>query len=309
MIKYLTVAAALKIFSLSPQTKWTYRQIGNTLGQRMRIKHGLDRPHLNRAKEILELLESHYAIKNGDKLLEIGTGWMHWESSIIRLFYDVEITLFDRWDNRQLEAYKSYFRQLENVIDKELDLDAAGSERVHTLLQVITKANSFDEIYSMLGFRYVINPRGTLSQFQDESFSLIYSCNVLEHIDRAILPEFIQDFHRLLKPGGYSIQTIDPGDHLAYYDKNVSRKNYLRYSDRMWKRYFENDVQYFNRVQRPEWLELFHKAGFELVAEEIDCTDIGPIKAEMSYENLDKRDLECVILTTIHMRPCDESRE
>ena len=305
MLKYLVTAAALKFFSLTPQTKWAYRQLGNTLGQRARIRHGLDETRLRRAKDILELCERCQAVRNGDRLLEIGTGWMHWESTIIRLFYDVEITLFDVWDNRQLEAYKRYFAQLEEVIDEGLDLDAARSERAHKVLQVIAKANSFDEIYRALGFRYVVNPNGTLEQFQDQFFSLIFSCNVLEHINRAILPGFIQDFYRILKPGGHSIQIIDPGDHLAYYDRRVSRKNYLRYSDKVWRRYFENDVQYFNRVQRPEWLALFRKAGLELLEEEVRHTDISSIKVDESYTGLDKKDLECVVLTLIHVRPDD----
>ena len=41
---------------------------------------------------------------------------------------------------------------------------------------------------------------------------------------------------------------------LYHYDTSVSAKNYLRYSDAVWKRWFENRVQYFNRVQRREWL-------------------------------------------------------
>jgi cyclopropane fatty-acyl-phospholipid synthase-like methyltransferase len=308
MFKYIMIALALKMFSISPQTKRLYRLLGNTLGQKRRVQHGLDRQHVDRAKRILELCERHHAIQKGDKLLEIGTGWIHWESTIIRLFYDVEITLFDVWDNRHFEAYKHYFGQLETIIDKELHMDTMRRERVHKLLQEISKASSFDEIYNLLGFRYVTNPSGTLKQFQDESFAVIFSCNVLEHVDRSILPKFIQDFHRLLKPGGLSIQKIDPGDHLAYlvqgyfYDKNVSQKNYLRYSDRVWRRFFENNVQYFNRVQRSEWLDLFHKAGFEVVEEESISTNIDTININKHYANLDRQDLQCVTLRIVHRK-------
>ncbi len=302
MIKYIMTAAALKMFSISPQTKWVYRQLGNTLGQRRRIQRGLGRPRLARAKKILELCKRHHAIQHGDRLLEVGTGWVHWESTIIRLFYDVEITLFDVWDNRHLEAYKHHLRQLEQIVDSELDMNPVQQERVHGLLRAISKANSFDDIYKLLGFSYVINPSGTLKQFQDESFALIFSCNVLEHVDRDILPEFTQDFHRLLKPGGYSIHQIDPGDHLAYYDKSVSLKNYLRYSDNVWRRYFENQVQYFNRVQRPEWLAFFQKAGFETIEEESVSVDIGTMKIDKSYEGLEKQDLQCISLNVVHKK-------
>jgi hypothetical protein len=41
-------------------------------------------------------------------------------------------------------------------------MEPGESERVHTLLQEISKASSFDEVYRLLGFRYVINPSGTL---------------------------------------------------------------------------------------------------------------------------------------------------
>jgi hypothetical protein len=302
MIKYLTVATALKFFSASTQTKWAYRQLGNTVGQRIRIRRGLNAQRLERARKILEFCQRHQAVKSGDRLIEIGTGWIHWESTIIRLFYDVEITLFDVWDNRQLDAYKRCFGQLEEVIDKELGLDAGQSERAHKVLQVIAQANSFDQIYSSLGFRYVLNPSGTLKQFEDQSFSLVYSYNVLEHIYSKILPDFIRDFYRILKPGGHSIQVIDLGDHLAYYDRGVCRKNYLRFSDNVWRRFLENDVQYFNRVQRPTWLEFFRSAGLELVEETTKPANLASIKVDKMYRSLDQRDLECEVLTLIHRR-------
>lgn len=303
MIKYVTSAAALKCFSTSPQAKWVYRQLGNTLGQRRRIRHGLDTFRVDRVRKLLQICERHGAIKSGDRLLELGTGWIHWESTIIRLFYDVETTLFDVWDNRQLDAYKRCFGLFEKVIDKELGLDSMQSQRVHGLLQIIAKAKSFDEIYSALNFNYVINPSGALIQFPDQSFSLIFSCSVLEHIYRESLPTSIKDFQRLLKPGGYSIQMIDLGDHLAYYDRSVCRKNYLRYSDKVWKLFFQNDVQYFNRVQPPEWLGLFRGAALDLVEEDMQPLDIDSIKVDKNYANLDKRELQCGVLTVVHRRP------
>ena len=37
--------------------------------------------------------------------------------------------------------------------------------------------------------------------------------------------------------------------------------------------------------------------------EETQCIDIGAIRVDKRYETLDKRDLQCVILTVIHRRP------
>ncbi len=303
MIKYLMTAAALKVFSTSPQTKHMYRRLGNIVDQRRRIQQGLSPYYVDRTKKILELCKRHHAIQEGDRLLEVGTGWLHWESMIIRLFYDVEITMFDVWDNRYFGAYKQYLGQLEKIIDKELDIDLMQRERVHGLLRAILKANSFEDIYNLLGVRYVIDPSGTLKQFEDQSFAVIFSWDVLEHISKPILSAFIQDCHRVLKPGGYSLHKIDPSDHLAYYDTSVFIKNYLRYSDGVWRRWFENDVQYINRVHRSEWLDLFDNAGFELIEEESVSTDIDAIKVDKSYEHLSKQDLQCITLTVVHRKP------
>lgn len=57
MIKYVMMAAALKFFSLTPQTKQLYRQLGNTPGQRRRIKHGLvDAGYPNLSRQDLECI-------------------------------------------------------------------------------------------------------------------------------------------------------------------------------------------------------------------------------------------------------------
>jgi len=70
------------------------------------------------------------------------------------------------------------------------------------------------------------------------------------------------DFHRILKPGGYMIHQIGIDDHLQHYDPAESPKNYLRFSDRAWKLLFENDVQYFNRLQACDWIDRIGSAGF-----------------------------------------------
>jgi SAM-dependent methyltransferase len=251
---------------------------------------------------MLELIRRHNAVQNGDRLLEVGTGWIHWEATYIRLFYDTDTTLFDVWDNRQLKPLKRYYAELDRIIDHEVRMTPAQSENVHRLLKTISSTNSFDDLYSRLNYRYIVEPSGKLHDLPDESFNVIVSCDVLEHVDKGILSEYIQDFYRLLKPGGYSIHTIDIGDHISYYDPSVSVKNYLRYSDKVWKRCFENKVQYFNRIQRSTWLDLFQKAGLRQVAEESVYRNVG-IKPNREYQDLSREDIECTVLKVVHRKP------
>ncbi len=174
---------------------------------------------------------------------------------------------------------------------------------MHPLLRALYSATSFEEIFDLLDAEYIIHPGGTLDQFPNNEFAAIVSCDVLEHIDRDKLPEFMRDSFRVLQPGGYAVHQIDLSDHYAYFDPSASRKNYYQYSDQAWARYFDSVVQYVNRVQRPEWSELFCQAGFELVEQELEQGDIALIKIDPRYQNLSKQDLECLVMRVVYRRP------
>jgi Methyltransferase domain len=302
MLKYISAASALKLFSATSIGRRAYRALGNTVGARARIRRGLEPRYLQRAKYIIELCDKYGVPQKGEKTLEIGTGWVHWESLILRLFFEAEPTAFDVWDNRQLSAFRYYVEQLIYRIDSEFALSTERLERAHSLLSRVRQARSFEEAYKILDMIYVIDPTGTLRQMHDKQYSLVASWDVLEHINRPILPNLLEDFYRVLKPGGYSIHQIDMRDHLTYYDSSVCHKYYLTYPDSIWRRVFENRVQYFNRVQRPEWMTLFENAGLELVHSEFDYIDITTMKVDRSYAHLSQEDLSCSAIRVVHRK-------
>jgi len=310
-VRYVAMATALKLLSACPQTRWFYGRLAHDIGREhlesiLRVSLYDSRLHMNRARELLELVDRHNLIRNGNEVLELGTGWIHWESIVVRLFYDVRVTLFDICDSRQLAPLRRLLTEvpLERIGEEWPSKSCYELERgPGELRRAISSVESFDELYRLLGFQYVVDQSGRLQVFEDGSFDVVFSVNVLEHVNRDILSEYIQDIYRVMRPGGYSFHKIDLTDHLYVYDRSVSPKNYLTYSDRMWKRYFENGLQYFNRVQRPEWLRLFQEAGLQLMREESGRVDIGRISVDKRYENLDVKDLECGDLRLIYRKP------
>ena len=303
MVSYMAAATVLRAFAISEGTRALYRRLGNRFGTTRRVHSVLPQYYSIRAAWLLRMAEKYALLKPGDRVLELGTGWLHWEAVVLRLFYDVEAVLFDVWDSRQLEPLKHYLKQF---VAQMLDKGALNPEqqwRIRTLSRAIQRAASFEELYQMLGFYFVVDPSGTLHDFPDACFTAIVSGNVLQHVHKGILPEYIRDVGRLLKPGGYSLHTIDMGDQLSYYSPQSPVKNYLRFSERTWKLLFENRVQYFNRVQRPQWLELFQAAGLELVEEQIVRQEIGPIEVSPQYRGLSKPDLECRVMRVVHRKP------
>ncbi len=303
MIKYWLTAASLKFFSATSQTRRLYRLLGNTVGSRSRRRQGLTAEYAGRVGTFLDFCAKYHPLRPGDQLLEVGTGWMHWESTILRLFHDVRITLFDVWDNRQFDAYIAICRQLPPVIDGLTQLPEARRQKAQQTLQEILRTRSFDELYELLGFRYLLNSAGLPEELDDNSFDMVFSWNVLEHVHRSVLPQLLSKCCRVLRPGGHSIHKIDLSDHLSHYDPSMSMKNYLRYSDQTWRRFFENDVQYFNRVQPLEWSQLFREAGFEQILEEPVTEDVGSPKLSSDFVDLSDEDRDCVWLHMVHRNP------
>jgi hypothetical protein len=65
------------------------------------------------------------------------------------LFYDVEVHLFDVWDNRQFPAFQQYFREFSTVVDRSIPMTNGEKEDVHGLLDTLLKATAFEEVYAL----------------------------------------------------------------------------------------------------------------------------------------------------------------
>jgi len=303
MVKYVLTAAALKCFSSGPWMRALYRRLGNLAGDQRRGTAAMPSYYMERMKRMLHLQREHNLICNGDRIIELGTGWLHWEALTIRLFYDVQAVLFDVWDNRQLSGLKNYVGQLSPLLEGDLGLSAAELARARSLIQAITKVSSFEELYKLLGFEYVVESSGSLAQFPSHSFQLVLSGGVLEHVKREAVPDLFKETVRILKPGGWVLHSIDIQDHLSYYDGAVSKKFYLTFSDRTWKYLFENRVQYFNRLQRGEWLDIFKSVDLELIDEDSWKVSIDKLKLAERFAQMDRCDLECGGLRVLLRKP------
>ena len=304
MVRYVLSAAALKCFSATPQMRGLYRGLGNLAGSRRRGSGAIPSYYTERIKRLLRLQEKYSLIQSGDRIIELGTGWLHWDALTIRLFFDVQAVLFDVWDNRQLSGLKNYVAQLSPILQGDgFGLSAPMRHRAQSLIEAIQKVDSFEGLYKLLGFEYVVHSSGSLQQLSRNSFQLVVSGGVLEHVARAAVPTLLRESFDILKPGGWALHSIDIQDHLSYYDASVSKKEYLAFSDPTWTRIFENKVQYINRLQRSEWLGLFKAAGFVPAEEDSWQVDISQLRVAERFAKMERRDLECGGLKVLFQKP------
>ena len=306
MLKYAGVAAASKMFSATAPGRRLYRRLGNVALERLRVADGLPQRYLDRADRLIGLVDTLDLLAPGDRVLEMGTGWVHWEATVLALHHDVPVTLFDVTDNRLFGAYSSYLRAYrDHLLDTPVASGPAAARRERAIATAgrALAAPDFAGVYDVLGFDYVLEPSGSLAGLESGAYALEVSADVLEHVAAAALPGYLADAHRLLGPGGHAVHQIDLVDHYHYFDPTTSPKNFYRYDDATWRRWFDNDVQYVNRVQRPQWRALFADAGFTTVLDEAvsDPTAV-PGRLAAPFDTLADDDLACLQMRTVHRR-------
>jgi SAM-dependent methyltransferase len=145
-----------------------------------------------------------------------------------------------------------------------VDRPPPALDHAEHLLDQVLAAPDFETVYRLLNFRYLVQADGALDAIPDGHLDLIVSSDVLEHVHAAAVPNLIAEMKRVLKPGGVVAHRIVPFDHLKIYDKSAHDKQYLQFSDEKWDAWFANDVQYQNRIQHSEWLNLIEAGGFDV---------------------------------------------
>lgn len=295
MLKYYFAAAGLKGFSLNDTTVRAYRQLGNLIGGKRRsgtVRSG----YFQRSDQNLRFLEESGVVADGVMALELGTGWIHWEALFTSIFYDVKFTLFDVWDNRQFHGFIHYAKELRHRLRHELNRPERQLSRAEGVLDSVLQCETFDEVYHLLGWSYLLDWDGKLDAVPDETLDLIISSDVLEHVHRASFRDLAEAHGRILKASGFVAHQVVFTDHITIYDNSMHTKNYLRMSDALWRLIGENRVQYINRFQPSEIEQFFADAGLQLVkAQRTGVCEIDSIKIARQFGGFSREDLETTV--------------
>ena len=125
---------------------------------------------------------------------------------------------------------------------------------------------SLGELEPRFGIRYLAPCDARDTGLPESSIELASSTDTCEHIPEADLAAIFRETRRLLRPGGAFSCRIDLQDHYAYFDRSLSRYNFLRFSDRTWS-LVNSPLHFQNRLRSPDYLRLVREAGLELVVE------------------------------------------
>ena len=100
-----------------------------------------------------------------------------------------------------------------------------------------------------------------LEDIKVEKFDICVSTAALEHFSRNDLNLFLNQIKFVLKKNGFVSSIIDYSDHYSHTDKNINPLNFLKFSEKKWKKY-NNDYLFQNRLRHNDYRNLFKSLDF-----------------------------------------------
>lgn len=225
--------------------------------------------------------------------LEIGTGWFPVVPIGMALNGATTFYSIDMQDLLKHECVvKTLQRYRTHLSSGRLEVRRGDAlERVDDLLARKEQLTA-RQLLGELGIESIIRDARD-SQLPSDSVDLICSTNTLEHIPRDVVAGILREFERLSSPRGIMSHHIDLADHYVNFDSSITVYNFLKYSESRWS-WFNNDLQYVNRLRVSDFRELHDETGW-LIEDEQNVSEplhvLRSIKLDEQFERYPEEDL------------------
>ncbi len=272
--------------------------------RRVRRQHTLNASStVSGAFDHIDALKEAGVSINGATILEVGSGWFPVVPLILRIAGAGHVVMTDVHNLMDADLVRHTARFLS-------ERSAEISERLglpeHLVKQrlAVAEDDAFDDVLEALGlsyhtpFDYAANTA---------TIDVICSHTVLEHISPDILEQLYGDWKLALKPGGVLCHGIDHSDHRANKDTVLSRIDFLRYSDTVWKFLCIHPQDYTNRLRHPDYIEAIQAAGYELITNrpmvnQACLTELADLKLNARFAEYSDEDI-ATLWTQVVARP------
>jgi hypothetical protein len=168
--------------------------------------------------------------------------------------------------------------------------------------------SSLDELEPRFGVRYLAPCDARATGLTEGSIEFASSTDTCEHIPEDDLAEILRETRRLLRLGGAFSCRIDLQDHYSYFDRRLSRYNFLRFSDGAWH-LVNSPLHFQNRLRSPDYLRLVREAGLELVSErpsgpsEEGLRELESLPVAPRFSGYTPEELGVTVLSFVARRP------
>jgi hypothetical protein len=248
-------------------------------------------------KHLEHLLSVSPEAGKGFNVLEIGTGWHPIIPIGLYLCGASDIYTFDVQPllrPAHLRPLLEYFSHYLYSGKLQALLPQIRSDRVDAIRESLElfSGNSVRPALERLHIHYLIQDARNTG-LPSGSIDFVVSNAVLEYIPRAVLPEILTEVRRVAAPHAVMSQRVNLSDQFAYFDKNITPFNFLRYSENEWA-WLSSPLIRENRLRISDYRRLFKEAGFEVISEENtlgNTSELASVPLAPEFEPYAREDL------------------
>jgi len=243
----------------------------------------------------------------GMTILEVGTGWKPIIPILCSLAGAQRVLLTDLrplCSAPTLAAAMDSLRSRKQLIVSRLFL----SEAQFDAALCWNPSWSFADALRHLRLEYLAPCDCQNLDLPDASVDAIVSRAVLEHIPPPVVQGIFRESFRILRENGLSCHIIDNSDHWQHTDPTLSRLNFLRFPESVFRWTYLNGLNYQNRLRHSQYIEFLQSSGFSIIRQEgpVDANslaDLARIPLAEPFRRFTPEDLAMLTTFVVAARP------
>ena len=271
MPSWLLKVVAQRSLGVAPQAHTIVRALKTHVLDSYALRDSLVASRLAAAVTHMRHYRASGSRKTRPFVLELGTGAFPVIALALRLLGSGRVTTLDvqpLLTRRSLSATLSTLAKMAADGRLREALPALDERRLAHVLSFAEVAQTMPavDVLAAMGIDYRVGFSTDLAGLS-ASADLIVSHAVLEFVPREELAILMDAFWRVGRKGAVLSHWIDLSDEYAYFDRRLSRLNFLRYPDAVWSR-LDNPLCPNFRLRLPDYRQAMSQAGFTILAEE-----------------------------------------
>ncbi len=279
------------VMSLLPRSSELNRVFQRHVTRSLDVTSEMVESKWSQTRQLVALWSDRRALGGNFSALEIGTGWLPIAPLALRAAGAASVVTLDV-ENLLAE---SEVRQTVLLVAEGIENEQLACDRPDFAVELraaLQAAGGPARTLEACGVKAIVGD-ATSTALPSGSIDLSVSNNTLEHIPSPILSDIFSEMLRLMSPIGASAHFIDLKDHYAGFDRSIGVYNFLAYGHRKW-RWYNNSLQYQNRLRASDYRELAKRAGLEIAVELVEreeATALPPKGVATMFDTYDLDDL------------------
>ena len=264
------------------------------------VKHGI--------KMIQLLLENEFQGVKGRNILEVGTGWQPVFPILFSFLGAEKIYTYDHVPHLRHRLVKNTLSQIRKNFSFITESLRIPINELRARNEKIITDRGLKMLLKSLNIEYVAPGNAACTELPDNSMDLFFSNAVLEHISKQVVIDITKEAMRILKKGSLYYNYIGLHDHYISFDKTISKVNFLKYPEFIWKILAKNKITYLNRLRNSQFIKIIKNCGCEIlkVNAHIDRTSLKEVKTmklAKKFKGLEPEDLSIDLTEIVAKKP------